>query len=86
MKSNSNIKPPFRLSSTSIFNSNFHSSILYVFNKDIINYENINYEELEKLQNRLKELELLNLKDKYTITERRKNINIRKSEIKKVSK
>jgi hypothetical protein len=39
--------------------------------------------ELENLQTRLKELISLNSKDQYTITEIRKTINIRKSEIRK---
>jgi hypothetical protein len=57
VKCNSNIKPTFSSSSTFKFNSNFHSSTPYIFNKYVINYENINYEELEKLQKPHKQLE-----------------------------
>jgi hypothetical protein len=58
-KSNSNIKP--------ITNSNLHSSTPYIFNNNIKNYENINNTELENLQKSCQELELLNLKDQYTL-------------------
>jgi hypothetical protein len=57
-------------------NSNLHSFTQYIFNNNIKNYENINN----------KELKSLNLKDRYIITEIRKNINIRKNEIKEVFK
>jgi hypothetical protein len=78
MKSNSNIKSTFSLSSTSKFNSNFHSSTPYIFKKNVINYENVNNKELENLQKRLKELKSLNLKDQHTITKIRKTINCMK--------
>jgi hypothetical protein len=77
-KSNSNSKPTT--------NSNLYSPIPYVFKKNSKNYENINDEELQNLRNRLKELESLNLKDQLVITDIRKIMNIRKNEIKEISK
>jgi hypothetical protein len=50
-------------------NLNLHSSTPYIFNNNIKNYENINNEELENLQKPGKELESLNLKAQYTISE-----------------
>jgi hypothetical protein len=77
-KSNSNIKPTT--------NSNLYSSTPYVFKKNPKNYENINDNELQNLRNRLKELESLNLKDQLVIADIRKHMNIRKNEIKQISK
>jgi hypothetical protein len=76
--SNSSIKPTA--------NSNLHFPTPYVFKKNPKNYENVNDEELQNLRNRLKELESLNLKDQLVITDIGKNMNIRKNEIKEISK